>query len=159
MILLFANKKIRLTAFISIPIALLFYFFLKYFIDRSAGSSAGESVNNAIETVNSISISAIKLTSFKGLGDLFSVYGFFNLVFFSGLFYRSFRKKIAPWFNKLFIVFLLTIILHMLLSTELARMFYLGSALFVPLLARSFEINPLFKKFQYKQVNNLPPGE
>ena len=146
MALLFSSKQTRLTVIISILAALLIYFGIKYLIDNASGTALQASFSEDLDTFNSLKLSIQKLFSAKGVGDIFSVYGFFSLFFLTGIFYRSFRKLIRPTFNRLFIVFALTIFVHMLLSTELARMFYLGSALFVPFLTKCFEVHPLFSK-------------
>ena len=150
MIILFASKQMRKTVFISIPVSLLLYFGLKYLIDNASGTAAQASLFEAFDTINSIKTSLLKLFSVKGMADIFSAYGFFSLFFITGLFYHTFRKKIMPAFNWLFLVFAGTIFVHLLLSTELARMFYLGSAFFVPFLANCFEIHPWFNKLIVK---------
>ena len=148
MVLLFASKQTRLTVIISIPAALLIYFGIKYLIDNASGVALQASFSEDLDTFNSIKISIQKLFSAKGVADIFSVYGFFSLFFLTGIFYRKFRKLIRPTINRLFIVFALTIIVHMLLSSELARMFYLGSALFIPFIAKCFEVHPWFSKIE-----------
>lgn len=145
MLVLFSDKKSRIPVILSIAIAFGLYFGVKYLIDSSTATSAKASLDEAFDTINSIKISLVKLFSVKGMADVFSVYGFFSLLFISGLFFKRFRTGIKKSFSLVFIVFALTIFGHMLLSTELARMFYLGSALFVPFLARCFEIHPLFE--------------
>ena len=146
MLILFSTKKTRLTVLLSMVISFLFYFGLKYRIDSYTATSAQASLHEAFDTVNSMKVSLVKLFSVKGMADIFSVYGFFSLVFITGLFFKKFRVSIKKSFSRVFIVFALTILVHMLLSTELARMFYLGSALFVPFLAKCFEIHPLFER-------------
>ena len=148
MILLFASKQTRITVLTSIPVALLIYFSIKYLVDNASGTLLQASLAEDFDSINSIKISIHKLFSAKGAADIFSVYGFFSLLFLTGIFYKGFRKLMGPSFNWLFIVFAFTILAHMLLSTELARMFYLGSALFVPFIARCFEVHPWFSKIK-----------
>ena len=154
MVILFSSKQTRITALISIPAALLIYFSIKYFIDHASGTSSVASLSEDFDSINSITFSIRKLFSAKGAADIFSVYGFFSLLILSGMFYKRFRKLILPSFNLLFIIFALTIFVHMLLSTELARMFYLGSALFVPFLAKCFEVHPWLNKIESDQSTN-----
>ncbi len=145
MLILFSTKKTRIPVIISIGISFLIYFVLKWRIDSLTATAAQASLHEAMDTLNSIKISLLKLFSVKGIADVFSVYGFFSLLFITGVFFKKFRTSIKTSLHWIFIVFALTIFVHMLLSTELARMFYLGSALFVPFLARCFEIHPLFE--------------
>ena len=153
MILLFSTGN-RLKVLASMLGALSLYFLLKYGIDQLSGTDLTASLQQDLDHTANIELSLRKLFSPKGVGDLFSVYGFFCLPLLTGIFYKSFRDKISVYFDKLFLVFLLTIIVHMLLSTELARMFYLGSAIFIPLLAKSFEIHPaVIKILQPSQVD------
>ncbi len=142
MILLFAPRRAGLASFISMAFAALIYFIIKYSIDHVTGTSSDVSIHAGVTYFLNIKFSLIKLFSMKGVADLFSVYGFFTLFFLSGLFYSSFRILLWKYMDKLFAVFLLTIFVHMILSTELARMFYLGSALFIPFLAKCFELHP-----------------
>lgn len=152
-ILIFSDKKIRLISIISMVIALALYFGVKYIVDHLSGDSSLQSINRVLATADSIKKSFLELFSIKGLANLFSVYGFFYLFFLTGLFYKSFRKDILPYCNKFFIIFLAIIVVHMLLSEELARMFYIGSALFVPFLAKCFDLNPLFEKFHSLEMS------
>jgi hypothetical protein len=146
LLIIFSSNKTRWTVPGSIAISLILYFCLKYWIDSLSATAAQASLEEAFDTINTIKISLLKLVSAKGLADIFSVYGFFSLLFITGLLYKNFRVKIKTSFNGLFLVFAATIFAHMLLSSELARMFYLGSAMFVPFLAKCFELHPLFEK-------------
>lgn len=147
MILLFSTKQTRTSVLVSIPAALVIYFIIKYLIDKASCISTQASFSVDIDHINSIMLSLKKLFSAKGIADIFSVYGFFSLIFLTGIFYKGFIRSIRQSINWMFVVFALTILIHMLLSTELARMFYLGSALFVPFIAKCFEEHPWIKRF------------
>lgn len=148
MILFWVPPRGRLIALGSMALAFIFYFSIKYGIDQFSGTLSRESIYEDLDSLNSIKYSLVKIFSVKGFADVFSVYGFFNLLLLTGLFYKSFRIQLWKYLDKLFLIFLLTIFVHMILSTELARMFYLGSALFVPLLAKCFDIHPAFHSRQ-----------
>jgi hypothetical protein len=154
MALLFASKQTRATVVISIMAALVFYFGIKYFIDNASATAMQASFSEDFDTIGSIKMSIQKFFSAKGMADIFSVYGFFSLVFITGIFFKEFREMIRPSFNWLFIVFTATIFAHMLLSTELARMFYLGSALFIPFIAKCFEVHPWFSRMKFTAPTN-----
>ncbi len=153
MILIFSGPQ-RWRALAAMAFSFLLYFGLKYGIDRLSGSDYNASIHESADTFNSIGFSLSKLFSVKGMADVFSVYGFFSLFFITALFYRSARLALWNYTDRLFIVFLFTILVHMLLSTELARMWYLGSALFVPYLAKCFDVHPLFKSLNTKISNS-----
>ncbi|MDB5202392.1 MAG: hypothetical protein JWQ27_1801 [Ferruginibacter sp.] len=160
MIMILLPGKQRWWALVYMVVAFALYFGLKAWIDALSGTTPVASINEGLDTFNSVKDSLLKLFSVKGIADMFSVYGFFNLFLLTGLFSKTFRENIWSYLGPLFWLFLLTIIAHMLLSMELARMFYLGSALFIPLIAKSFELHPLvikMKKENYDQ-QELPAG-
>jgi hypothetical protein len=146
LLILFSTKPIRLYTFISIVFSMLCYFVVKYIIDKHSGSLPNESISVDINHINSIKTSLVKLFSLKGFADLFSVYGFFTFFFIASLFYKAKSSKIKLFISPLFIVFSVTILAHMLLSEELARMFYLGSAMFIPFLAVCIDSFSFFEK-------------
>jgi hypothetical protein len=145
LVLLFSDRHLKVPVVLSMIVSLALYFGIKYRIDSLSVTSTQASLEQAFDTFKSVQASVIKIFSVKGFADIFSVYGFFSLIFISGLFYKEFRLRIKLAFNRLFIAFSLIILAHMLLSMELARMFFLGSAMFVPFLAKCFDIHPLFK--------------
>ncbi len=146
LLILFSKKNNRLTILTGISFSLLCYFGIKFQIDAISFTSGTASLKEAFDTIESIKLSIGKLFSIKGMADLFSVYGFFSLFLITGLLYGSFRKKIKKQFNLFFLAFTSIILIHLLLSSELARMLFLGSALFVPLLASAAEVHPWFEK-------------
>ncbi len=147
LLILFSKKNNRLTILAGIVFSLLCYLGIKFQIDSISSTTSTASLQEAFDTIQSIKISIGKLFSVKGMADLFSVYGFFSLFLITGLFFANFRKQIKIQCNAFFWVFASIILAHLLLSTELARMFFLGSALFVPLIASSVEFHPWFGKF------------
>lgn len=149
MIILFMARN-KLAAIACMLFALLLYFAIKYIIDQQSGTGVSESLQRDLEHLSYVTHSLSKLFSLKGIGDLFSVYGFFTLPLLTGIFYKSFRKGLWQYFDKLLLVFCLTIFVHMILSAELARMLYLGSAMFIPFIAKSFDVHPAFNKFNLK---------
>ncbi len=146
LLVFFSAKPIRVYTFITIVFSALCYFAIKYSIDIHSGTLSNESIAVDVNHIYSIKTSLAKLFSLKGVADIFSVYGLFSFFFIFSLFYKTKRSKIKIYITPLFIVFSITILVHMLLSEELARMFYLGSAMFIPFLAVCIDSFPFFEK-------------
>jgi len=88
----------------------------------------GESLSDDLAHVQSIRMSLGRLFSFHGLYEVVSIVGVWGLLFLLLLKnnVRAFVRKHSPGFSWLFVGIIL---LHALLSTELARMLYLLSPL------------------------------
>ena len=81
----------------------------------------------------------------KGAGELFSIFGFFTLVLLVGL--RGGRTAIGAWVRPLgraSLCLILVVIIHMLLSGELARMGYLAAPVFAVAFSLILTRHPAF---------------
>ena len=108
---------------------------VRYWIDRQAGAPFAASVNNAMSHVENIRYSLGRLLSVKGAGEIFSIFGFGWLALLAGGRGNSGRR---PWWATLgwpALGFLAVVLVHMLLSGELARMGYLAAPVFTVALA------------------------
>ena len=128
-------------ALLAVTVALTYA--VRYWIDTQAGTPPAASVGNAFRHFENIGYSLRRLFSVGGVGDLFSVFGFFWLLFLLGL------RNAADWRHWLRPLgwaggtFLLIVLLHMLLSGELGRMAYLGSPVVAVALALLLTRHPL----------------
>ncbi|MBC6612565.1 hypothetical protein H8B15_16705 [Hymenobacter sp. BT507] len=116
---------------------------IRYWIDAQAGTPPAASVQNAFHHFENLRYSLQRLFSVGGAGDLFSVLGFFWLLFLLGLCDAAlWRRWIAPlgWAGG---TFLLLVLVHMLLSGELGRMAYLGTPVLAVGLALVLTHHPL----------------
>jgi hypothetical protein len=110
---------------------------VRHWIDGQAGAAPQESVQNALNHVENISYSLHRLFSVKGVGEIFSIFGFFTLVLMLGL--RGGKASTKHWLFPLGWASLwlaIVVVVHMLLSSELARMGYL----FAPVFAVAFSL-------------------
>ena len=104
---------------------------VRLWIDQRAGAPFAASVTNALDHFQNVSYSLSRLFSVKGVGEIFSIFGFFWLALPVG----AGRPGLAPlgapalWFGGV-------VVAHMLLSGELARMGYLAAPVFAVALAR-----------------------
>lgn len=105
---------------------------VRHWIDGQAGTPPAASLTNALAHFQNIAYSLRRLLSVKGVGEVFSVFGFFWLALLAG---RRGQQWWAPlgapalWFGGV-------VVAHMLLSGELARMGYLAAPVFAVALAR-----------------------
>lgn len=109
-------------------------------VDAQLNASVSSSITNATNHSQNIGYSLRRAFSVKGVGELFSIFGLFTLVVPISL--SSFLKNTSVNFNikkinhfQAEFFFLLTIIVHMLLSSDLGRMGYLASPAFATFLA------------------------
>ena len=77
-----------------------------------------------------IKITITDLLSIRGLGELFTVLGIFSFVIIYGFIQSDSRKFLLINIEKYYSIFFMCIVLHALLSGDVARMFYFGSALY-----------------------------
>jgi hypothetical protein len=104
---------------------------VRHWVDQQAGAEAQASVQNAFSHFENVSYSLHRLFSLKGMGEIFSIFGFFSLVLLLGL--RGGWAQARLWLQPLgwaSVGLGLVVVIHMLLSSELARMGYLFSPVF-----------------------------
>lgn len=110
---------------------------LHRWIDAQAGAAAADSVQNAFHHFENVAYSLQRLFSPKGIGELFSIFGFFWLIPLVAL--RRGRKWLrhvgpAAWW------LLVPVGIHMLLSGDLGRMGYLAAPTFVVVCALAADV-------------------
>ncbi len=110
----------------------------RYLVDRSLGVSAVDSFRTDVAHFEMVGASLKRLFSFHGLYEIFSIAGVWNLFFIWGLTQRDVRKKIFHVFDSFWILFLVLILFQALLSTELARMFFMATPLVAVILGLVF---------------------
>ena len=94
-----------------------------------------EGLQHDVNHVDNIVTSLTRLFSFHGVYEIFSVFGFWGLLFLF-LFAKRIRQTVLQKTPIYFYLFLIVVMIHALLSTDLARMFYLAA----PVLAVWFAI-------------------
>lgn len=109
-------------------------------IDSRLGLPAGQSVSNALSHLDNIAYSLRRAASPKGVGELLSIFGLFTFIPVLALTLQ--RRAGAPvLFSTLGsaeICLAAVVGTHMLLSSDLGRMGYLGAPVFCTLLALVF---------------------
>ncbi|TGE21144.1 hypothetical protein [Hymenobacter metallicola] len=115
---------------------------VRHWIDTQVGAPPQESLNNALDHLHNVTYSLRRLLSVKGLGEIFSIFGFFWLVLLAGL-----RGGLGRWLRPLGrsgAALLTVVVVHMLLSGDLGRMGYLAAPVFAVLFARLLTFHPVF---------------
>ena len=118
---------------------------IRYWIDHQAGNSIAASVASDAEHIHNIGVSVIRIASVRGIGELATVLGLFSLLLAAG--FTGGKKAITSWTNhtdKIIGGFIPVILIHALLSTEVARMIYLGSAVWAVMLGLIWDHHPIF---------------
>ncbi|SFQ56209.1 hypothetical protein [Hymenobacter arizonensis] len=112
-----------------------------YFVNKHSGSSASQSVTNALEHFDNIIYSLSRAASLKGIGELLSIFGFFTLAVPISLWPDNQQENSLSSYASLGIrevLLLIVVALHMLLSGDLGRMGYLAAPIFSAALALTF---------------------
>ncbi|WP_345226816.1 hypothetical protein [Hymenobacter koreensis] len=118
---------------------------VRYYIDARLGAPPSESVNNALAHLENLSYSLRRMFSPKGVGELFSIFGFFSLVLLAGL--QGGRAAWQRWPRHLTWAcagLVLVVLAHMLLSGDLGRMGYLAAPAFAVAFSRLITYHPWF---------------
>ena len=106
-----------------------------YLVDRAAGTSPTATITNALSHVENLTYSLHRAASVKGVGELFSIFGLFALPVLAALARPAGRAALAPVLGLPEATLLLVVLVHMLLSGDLARMGYLLAPVFTVALA------------------------
>ena len=113
---------------------------VRHWIDLQAGAPFAASVSNAVSHVENLRYSLGRLLSVKGAGEIFSIFGFGWLALLAGG--RGPANGRREWLARLdapALSLLAVVVVHMLLSGELARMGYLAAPVFAVVLALIIE--------------------
>lgn len=105
-------------------------FAFRYYFDLINSLNASEGLSSNINHFNYIFISLKRLFSFHGVYEVFSIIGVWSLLFVA-LLKKEIRGSFISKTPSYAILYIVIVLLHALLSTDLARMFYL----LTPLLA------------------------
>ncbi len=135
-------SKIKQVAFFAASglLALL----IRYWIDHQAGSSIAASVTSDTAHIHNIGTSILRIASVRGLGELATVLGLFSLLLLAG--FAGGKKAVISWTShtdKIIWWFIPVILVHALLSSEVARMIYLGSAAWAVMIGLIWDHHPV----------------
>lgn len=112
-------------------------------VDSRLGTSATQSVTNALEHVENLTYSLKRAASPKGIGELLSIFGFFTLILPAAYWWerQASPDAVPPFYATLGraeIGLLIVVAIHMLLSGDLGRMGFLSAPVFCTALALVF---------------------
>jgi hypothetical protein len=108
----------------------------RYLIDKQTGTTYSSSFLNAFDHSENFSYSLHRIFSAHGVGELFTIMGTFTFLILAGfLGGRSERKKWIPLIDWPCIALILALIVHALLSSEVARMLFFGSPVWALMIA------------------------
>jgi len=100
-------------------------FGFRFFYDQSAGNSFTESLLADTYHFSYIAVSAGRLFSFHGLYEILSVTGIWVLLFIPFFRRKEIRLSVTESIESYIWWYIPIVLLHLFLSTEIARMFYL----------------------------------
>ncbi|GAB2956338.1 hypothetical protein GCM10027048_22930 [Hymenobacter coalescens] len=120
-------------------------YLVRHWIDAQLGAPPQESVQNALSHLENLGYSVRRMLSPKGVGELFSIFGFFWLALLVAL--RRPASGPVRWWQELgwpAVGLGLVVLVHMLLSGDIGRMGYLMAPMFAVALARALTLHPAF---------------
>jgi len=139
-----AIKRSRQLLFFALSGILVFGF--RYLYDRAAGNNFTESLLADTGHFGYIAQSADRLFSFHGLYEIISVTGLWVLLFIPLFTRKDIRVKVAGSVDSYLWWYIPVVIIHLFLSTEIARMFYLVLPVLVILYAIIIEKLEILQK-------------
>ena len=101
-------------------------FSFRYFLDSYTGVPISEGIKTDIDHLANIPASVLRLFSFHGVYELFSIIGVWGLLFFF-LLNKEVRLFVKQKTTLFMLLFLLIVLVHAILSLDLARMFFLAT--------------------------------
>ncbi len=131
--------KVKLVLVLLLSGMIVFSF--RFYIDYHFSLPIQESFKDDLSHLEDIGYSLRKIFCAHGIYEIFMVYGFWTLVLFSYI-----KKSVRDYFTLessgcllLFWSYFTIVLIHVLLSSDLSRMFYISSPIFALLIAKSFE--------------------
>jgi len=131
---------------------------VRYLIDAHLGLSEAQSVANALAHFENIAYTFHKLASVRGLGEIISVFGFFNIVLIIGL--TGGKKQIQRWSRQIDAPLwwlLLVVTVHIFLSGDAGRMAYLAAPTVAVMMALILDNHPKFEEMRqivHRKISN-----
>jgi hypothetical protein len=104
-------------------------FLFRYYLDMYSNATFGSGLNSDLAHIQNITASLKLLFSFQGIYQITSVFGMWSLLFVF-LLNSRFRAILKQNTTLYLVVFLFIVLIHLLLSSDIARMLYLASPVF-----------------------------
>lgn len=120
------NKWKQLVLFV---ISAILVFSFRYYLDWYSGTTYGLGLRDDFAHLGNISVSLKLLFSFRGLYEIVSIFGVWGLLFV-GILNRSIRTILTQKTTLYVIVFLFIVLIHIIISSDIARMLYLATPVF-----------------------------
>lgn len=108
----------------------------RYLIDQKAGTTYSSSFLNAFDHTENFTYSLQRIFSFHGIGEIFTVMGTFTFIILAGFFGgKTERRKWITLIDWPSIALIFALIIHAVLSSEVARMLFFGSPIWALMIA------------------------
>ena len=153
MILWFTKGQLRWKAIAALLASYSIHILFRHWVDAQDIANIQASVQADMAHFGNVLISLKKFISVKGWGEMFTMYGLFTFIYLAGFWYKSIRGFMIEQLTIFNISFIGIMLVHAILSSEISRMFYIGSALFIPWMAKLFD---LLKLKIWKPAISLP---
>jgi len=138
-LLLFTERKYYPKLLLHLLLSGLLIFSFRYIFDWYIGADMGQSLSRDISHFSEIPKSLKRLFSWHGVYEVLSIGGIWNVFLLIGIFQNKIRRMYRKHFTPLWMLLIVLVVFQALLSTELARMFYLLTPLLAWMVAVSFD--------------------
>jgi hypothetical protein len=148
-LILFFGRNI-LSLRLQIPLFILsgtIVFSFRYFIDHNLGVASEQSILNAIDNKENFIYTFHRIFAIRGLGEMLSVFGIFTFILFAGLLGKT-RKEWTALIDTPCYWLLASIIVHIFLSGDAGRMFYLYCPVFAIMVALILDKHEYFSGYR-----------
>ena len=155
-LLIFGQRAVRWPAQLAwLALSAALAYAVRHWINDLAGDPPQASVQNAFAHFANVAYSLRLLFSAHGAGDVASIFGFFTLFLLVGL--LGGRAAVRGWLTPVGgggAALLAVVLVHMLLSGDLARMGYLSSPVFAVALSLLLTRHPAFRWLTQAQTDS-----
>jgi len=108
----------------------------RFLIDQQTGSAYSSSMMNAFDHTDNFGYSLMRVFSIHGIGEMFTVMGTFTFMILAGFFgSKRERKNVLGFIDWPCIGLIIALIIHAILSVEVARMLFFGAPVWALFLA------------------------
>lgn len=121
----------------------------RMWIDYLASSPSINSIQNDLAYLHNIKDSFVRIASLRGIGELFTVVGFFSFIIVIG--FLGGRKAYTPWtkyIDAACIGLIVSVIFQSLISIEVSRMLFFGAPVWAVSISLILDKHPWFKIYQ-----------
>lgn len=154
-IIFILSKTPKIQLFVFFILAGILSWLTHYWIDLNTVESVTKSISTDLDHVYNVRESIKRIFSIRGIGELATVLGLFSILLVIG--FTGGRDGIKSWAkycDNIVWWFIPVVLIHALLSTEVARMLYFGSACWAIMLGLIWDNHLWLQKYKSSSIKD-----